>query len=161
MSPKVATEVGNKMGVVEDVERRQCTNDQSFFLRVRVALPIAKPIQRASKAAATVEYQYGDWLKVDNGRSKSPPRRSKENLMRFEPVGRTDTLATASDEGIEEVTALARASDYRASQNPRNGNCVVGGSGPEIQEKISEVNAAHNSNVNGLLPIFSPSGDVH
>nr|XP_023910504.1 uncharacterized protein LOC112022158 [Quercus suber] len=173
MSPKVATEVGNKMGVVEDVGRRRRTDDQSFFLRVRVALPIAKPIRRggfllgsdskrhwvtykyerlplfchycgilghdirhcpahftASKAAATVEYQYGDWLKAENGRSKSPPRRSKENPMRSEPVGHTDTVATANDEGIEE-------------------------------EKISEVNAAHNSNVNDLLPIFSPSGDVH
>ena len=42
MSPKVAAEVGNKMGSVEDMERRRCTDDRKFFLRVRVALPIFK-----------------------------------------------------------------------------------------------------------------------
>ena len=46
MSPKVATEVGYKIGSVEDVERRQRTDDQKLFLRVRVALPISKPVRR-------------------------------------------------------------------------------------------------------------------
>ncbi|KAK7850047.1 hypothetical protein CFP56_001630 [Quercus suber] len=48
MSPNVATEVGNKMGVVEDVEQRRRIDDQKFFLRVRVALPISKPLWRGS-----------------------------------------------------------------------------------------------------------------
>ena len=43
MSPNVATEVGNKMGVVEDVECRRRMDEQNFFLRVKVALPISKP----------------------------------------------------------------------------------------------------------------------
>lgn len=124
LSPNVATEVGNRMGVVEDVESRRRTDDQIFFLRVRVALPISKPLRRggfllgsdgkrhwvtykyerlplfchycgvlghdirhcpehfaAAKKENPVEYQYGDWLKADSGRSKSPPRRSKTSPM--------------------------------------------------------------------------------
>ena len=46
MSPNVATEVGNKMGVVEDVECRRPMDEQNFFLRVKVALPISKPLWR-------------------------------------------------------------------------------------------------------------------
>ena len=46
MSPNVATEVGNKMGVVEDVECRRRMDEQNFFLRVKVALPISKPLWR-------------------------------------------------------------------------------------------------------------------
>lgn len=46
MSPKVAAKVGNKMGSVEDMERRRRTDDRKFFLSVRVALPISKPVQR-------------------------------------------------------------------------------------------------------------------
>ena len=39
-------EIGNKMGVVEDVERRRRTDDLNLFLQVRVALPISKPFRR-------------------------------------------------------------------------------------------------------------------
>lgn len=46
MSPNVETEVGNKMGVVEDVECRRRMDEQNFFLRVKVALPISKPLWR-------------------------------------------------------------------------------------------------------------------
>ena len=46
MSPMVATVFGKKMGVVEDMERRRWTDDQNLFLRVRVALPISKPLRR-------------------------------------------------------------------------------------------------------------------
>ena len=46
MSPMVVTKIGKKMGVVEDVERRRRIDDQNFFLRVRVALPISKPLRR-------------------------------------------------------------------------------------------------------------------
>ena len=46
MSPNVATEVGNKMGVVEDVECRRRMDEQNFFLRVKVVLPISKPLWR-------------------------------------------------------------------------------------------------------------------
>ena len=46
MALKVAMEIGNKMGVVEDVERRRRSEEQNLFLRVKVALPISKPIRR-------------------------------------------------------------------------------------------------------------------
>ena len=46
MSPNMVTEVGNKMGVVEDVECRRRMDEQNFFLRVKVALPISKPLWR-------------------------------------------------------------------------------------------------------------------
>ena len=57
------------------------------------------------------------------------------------------------------MTAVARVPDYRAVQEARNGNCVFGGSGPEIPEKISAVIAAQNSNV--VDPLRSPSGTMH
>lgn len=44
--PKVAMNIGNKMGKVEDVERRRRKDEHNFFLRVKVALPISKPLQR-------------------------------------------------------------------------------------------------------------------
>ncbi|KAK7844245.1 hypothetical protein CFP56_011093 [Quercus suber] len=40
------SEVGNRIGAVEDVERRRCIDDHNFFLRFRVALPISKPLRR-------------------------------------------------------------------------------------------------------------------
>lgn len=46
MSLKVASDVGNKLGVVEDVEQRWRVDGQNFFVRVRVALPISKPLRR-------------------------------------------------------------------------------------------------------------------
>lgn len=42
--PKVAMNIGNKMGKVEDVEHRQRKDEHNFFLRVKVALPISKPL---------------------------------------------------------------------------------------------------------------------
>ena len=46
VSPKVAEEVGRRVGVVEEVERRHKQEHQNLFMRVKVALPIAKPIWR-------------------------------------------------------------------------------------------------------------------
>lgn len=48
VSPQVAREVGNRLGVVEDVERRRKQDDQNFFMRVRVALSLEKPLRRGS-----------------------------------------------------------------------------------------------------------------
>lgn len=42
VSPQVASEVGGKLGIVEEAERSR-QDDQNFFMRVRVALPITKP----------------------------------------------------------------------------------------------------------------------
>ena len=46
ISPRVAKEVGNKLGDVEEVEERKGKDDVNFFLRVQVALPITKLILR-------------------------------------------------------------------------------------------------------------------
>lgn len=46
VTPQVATEVGSKMGVVEDVERRRKQDAPIYFMRVRVALPISKLLRR-------------------------------------------------------------------------------------------------------------------
>ncbi|KAL0001579.1 hypothetical protein SO802_015360 [Lithocarpus litseifolius] len=51
ISPQVATEVGKRLGVVEEVERRKVRDIQNFFMRVRVALPISKPLRRGSYIA--------------------------------------------------------------------------------------------------------------
>ena len=44
--PKVAEEIGRRLGVVEEVEKRSKQDAPSFFMRVKVALPISKPIRR-------------------------------------------------------------------------------------------------------------------
>ncbi|XP_023908234.2 uncharacterized protein LOC112019922 [Quercus suber] len=46
VSPQVATEVGSRLGVVEDMERRRRQDAPSYFMRVRVALPVSKPLRR-------------------------------------------------------------------------------------------------------------------
>ena len=46
LSAKVATEVGSRLGTVEDVERRKRQDMQDFFMRIRVAFPISKPLRQ-------------------------------------------------------------------------------------------------------------------
>ena len=46
VSPKVATEVGSRLGVVVEVEKRQKLEAQCLFMRVWVSIPILKPIRR-------------------------------------------------------------------------------------------------------------------
>ncbi|KAK7844086.1 uncharacterized protein CFP56_011676 [Quercus suber] len=148
MSPSVAREVGNKMGRVEDVERRRHMDEQNFFLRVRVALPISKPLRRggfllgldgkrhwvtykyermpmlchfcgvlghdirhcsahfsASKTEKAINYQYGDWLKADNGRPQllssvsSSHSLSRLSASHFRPLA---CLCSESKIGIAE-----------------------------------------------------------
>lgn len=43
---KVETEVWSRLGTVDNVERRRRQDMQNFFMRVRVALPISKPLRR-------------------------------------------------------------------------------------------------------------------
>ena len=64
VSPKVEGEVGRRLGVVEEVERRHKQEYQNLFMRVKVALPIAKPIRRGGFIAGSeggctwVTYRY-------------------------------------------------------------------------------------------------------
>ena len=46
VSPIVAIEIGRHMGVVEEVEKRCNKDGQNLFMRVKVAIPIVKPIHR-------------------------------------------------------------------------------------------------------------------
>nr|POF05334.1 hypothetical protein CFP56_37638 [Quercus suber] len=172
MSPNVATKVGNRIGAVEDVERRRRIDDHNFFLRVRVALPISKPLRRGHdlyhcpthfvvlKKATSIDYQYGDWLKADSGRSKPPPRWSRDSPPRAMTMGRTDDLAKENSEVQEVAMAVARASNSRDNQLSQNGRHGFGGIAPEIQGKIFEDNAAQNSNTDKNLPKLPPSGDL-
>lgn len=53
VSPKVAAEVGSRLGVVEEVEKRQKQEIQNLFMWVKVAIPISKPIQRGGFIAGS------------------------------------------------------------------------------------------------------------
>lgn len=44
--PRAAEEVGSRLEVVEEVERRQRQDQQNLFIRVKVAIPISKPLRR-------------------------------------------------------------------------------------------------------------------
>lgn len=43
--PQVALEVGRRLGLVREVERRNKQDMQTLFMQVKVAIPIAKPIR--------------------------------------------------------------------------------------------------------------------
>ena len=53
VSPQVAKEVGSRLGEVEEVEWKKKKDDFSMFMRVRVALPISKPIRRGGYIAGS------------------------------------------------------------------------------------------------------------
>ena len=53
VSPQVAKEVGSRLGIVEEVEWKQRHDDPNFFMRVKVALPIGKPLRRGSFIAGS------------------------------------------------------------------------------------------------------------
>ena len=48
VSPKVAEEIGSQLGVVEKVEKRMKQDTPSLFMRVKVELPISKPLRRGA-----------------------------------------------------------------------------------------------------------------
>ena len=53
VSPQVVKEVGSRLGEVKEVEWKKKKNDFSMFMRVRVALPISKPIRRGGYIAGS------------------------------------------------------------------------------------------------------------
>ena len=66
LSSQVATEIGSRLGTVEDVERHRRQGMQNLFMRVWVALPILKALRRGgfivdSDGVCT-------WLKFKNER---------------------------------------------------------------------------------------------
>lgn len=52
-TPQVAIEVGSWLGIVEEVEMRKRSDDLNLFLRVRVSLPITKPLWRGGFIASS------------------------------------------------------------------------------------------------------------
>lgn len=65
VSPRVASEVGSRLGVVEEVKRSRRQAEQNFFMRVRMALPLEKPLRRGSFIAGTDGI--GSWVKFKYG----------------------------------------------------------------------------------------------
>ncbi|KAK9986874.1 hypothetical protein SO802_031825 [Lithocarpus litseifolius] len=157
VSPQVAQEVGSRLGIVEDVGRRRKQDDQNFFMRFRVALPIEKPLRRGSfiagsngirswvtfkyerlpmfcyfcgllghdlhhcplhfvkkKEGVGVDYQYGDWLKLDGGRAKSPPKRSANPRRDAENEAEKDLRRTSDN--TEVVVRLLATEEKSAEQ---------------------------------------------
>ena len=53
VSPQVAAEVGSRLGVMEEVERRRRQDDLNFLMKVHVALPITKPLRRGGFIAGS------------------------------------------------------------------------------------------------------------
>ena len=64
ISPQVAKQIGGRLGEVEEVEWKKKRDDVNFFMRVRVALPISKPLRRGGFIVGTdrerywVDYKY-------------------------------------------------------------------------------------------------------
>ncbi|XP_075654848.1 uncharacterized protein LOC142625017 [Castanea sativa] len=46
--PTIVEAMGIRLGTVVEVERKQKSESQSYFMRVKVALPITKPIRRGA-----------------------------------------------------------------------------------------------------------------
>ena len=73
----------------------------------------------ASKTEKSIDYQYGDWLKVDSGQSKSPPRWSKDSPPRATSMGSFDDQAKERSEVHDAMMALIRAQTSRNAENPK------------------------------------------
>ena len=63
-SPKVAFKNGRRLGEVVEVEKRRGLESQNLFMRVKVALPLSKPLQRGGFIGGSdgqrslVDYKY-------------------------------------------------------------------------------------------------------
>nr|POE71655.1 isoform 2 of probable 3-hydroxyisobutyrate dehydrogenase-like 1, mitochondrial [Quercus suber] len=77
-----------------------------------------------------------------------------------ESIGRTDGRATESNEVQETAAATARVKDPSNSQRAQNGRHGCGGNVIEVQEKISEDNAAPLLNVEKVMPSFTQGGNA-
>ena len=58
ISPLVAKQIGGRLGEVEEVEWKKKRDDVNFFMHVKVALPILKPLQSGGFIAGTVGERY-------------------------------------------------------------------------------------------------------
>ena len=53
VSSRAATKVGGRLGEVVEVERRRKQDDPNYFMRVKVALPISKPLRHSGFLAGS------------------------------------------------------------------------------------------------------------
>ena len=53
MTDEVGKEIGNKLGHFIEVDKRSWQEDQAKFMRVRVDIPIEKPLRRGGHVANT------------------------------------------------------------------------------------------------------------
>ena len=57
--PQVATAMGRQLGVVEEVEQRRRKDMQNMFMRVKVAIPITKPLRRGDFYPVQMDREFG------------------------------------------------------------------------------------------------------
>ena len=57
-SPTVAKAVGSKIGIVEEVEKKLKHEGQRLFMRVRVSIPLSKPVRRGGLIAGLDGVKY-------------------------------------------------------------------------------------------------------
>ena len=65
VSPKVVEAVGSELGMVVDVDKKQKQGGQSFFMRVKVEVPLAKPIRRGAFLARSEGTKHWVTLKYE------------------------------------------------------------------------------------------------
>ena len=53
VSPKVVEEIGSYLRVIKEMEKKQKQDAPIFFMRVKAALPISKPIRRGAFLAGS------------------------------------------------------------------------------------------------------------
>uniref|UniRef100_A0A7N2KXV8 DUF4283 domain-containing protein n=1 Tax=Quercus lobata TaxID=97700 RepID=A0A7N2KXV8_QUELO len=82
MTEDTARDIGNRIGIFLEVDKRSWQADQAKYMRVRAELPLDKPLRRggyldglghddrhcvAMEMRQVTEYQYGDWIRVAGG----------------------------------------------------------------------------------------------
>nr|POF05709.1 uncharacterized protein CFP56_39797 [Quercus suber] len=125
-SEDVAKDIGMRIGKVVEVDCKSAATDQAKFLRIRVEVPLDKPLRRGSKikgpdgevprGTAEQENQYGEWLKAgyrrmdetSKNKNQSHPRRREEApTEQVQSETDRDINVTSENHGItQEINAI-------------------------------------------------------
>nr|POE93849.1 hypothetical protein CFP56_16162 [Quercus suber] len=69
MSKEIGQDIGRSLGRLIKVDRRACQADKAKFMRIRVNIPIDKPLLRGGNVAPIDQQctskQYGEWLRAN------------------------------------------------------------------------------------------------
>ncbi|KAK9984275.1 hypothetical protein SO802_033800 [Lithocarpus litseifolius] len=164
ISSQVAREVGSRLGTVEEVERRYRKDDINMFIRVCMALPIAKPLLRghdlkncaahfaAEKQGRRIECQYGDFLKATGSRPRATTTKSAFSMPHTED-GNGSTVKQNSGKAVQGEVQVQSAARENSMENPSNmdkGCSVNQGMGAKIVHG-NNVNIECNANVQELI----------